>query len=122
VRAFRPKPASRKAILYCTLLLLQYFIYFTVLYCSIKRGPIPIIQPTYTQNCTINHNSRLIDLLQGRVQFSDLINASVLLFGRTIKYCVTNKRAEVSNLTQYFILQNSRVSYRQYSTVLYTVS
>ena len=59
------------------------------------------------------------------VQFSDLIiliNAGytgVLLFGRTIKYCVTNIRhkAEVSNLTQYFILQNSRVSYRQYFTV-----
>ena len=28
--------------------------------------------------------------MQGRVQFRDLLNASVLLFGRTIKYCVTN--------------------------------
>ena len=32
------------------------------------------------------------DSLVVSVQFSDVINAGVLLFGRTIKYCVTNIR------------------------------
>ena len=43
--------------------------------------------------CPVNKNHEIN--LQGRVQFSDLINAgvqysTVLLFGRNIKYCVTN--------------------------------
>ena len=50
--------------------------------------------------------------MQGRVQFSELINASVLLFGRTIKYCVTNMARRSQNRARKFPTSLSTLSYK----------
>ena len=46
------------------------------------------------------------------VQFSELINASVLLFGRTIKYCVTNMARRSQNRARKFPTSLSTLSYK----------
>ena len=82
----------------------------TVLY----SGGLVCLTPTLCEECP--SRSRVarsrVPLMQGRVQFSELINASVLLFGRTIKYCVTNMARRSQNRARKFPTSLSTLSYK----------